>query len=97
MRSNRRIVEVIAVDDGSTDDSREIIARFDSRILPIIKSNGGQGSAMNEGFAKTCVLAPALASVMPISADEFWDAADGYLIRAADSSDTCSGWTSPWV
>jgi hypothetical protein len=51
-------VQVIAVDDGSTDDSREIIARFDSRVLPIFKPNGGQGSAMNEGFAKTCVLAP---------------------------------------
>ena len=47
MRSNRRIVEVIAVDDGSTDDSREIIARFDSRVLPIFKPNGGQGSAKN--------------------------------------------------
>jgi glycosyltransferase involved in cell wall biosynthesis len=44
-------VQVIAVDDGSTDDSREIIARFDSRVLPIFKPNGGQGSAMNEGFA----------------------------------------------
>ena len=51
-------VQVIAVDDGSTDDSREIIARFDSRVLPIFKPNGGQGSAMNEGFTKTCVLAP---------------------------------------
>ena len=43
--------QVIAVDDGSTDDSREIIARFDSRVLPIFKPNGGQGSAMNDGFA----------------------------------------------
>ena len=156
--------QVIAVDDGSTDDSREIIARFDSRVLPIFKPNGGQGSAMNEGFAMATgdivlfldsddllntnavstllsqwqpdtVLAQyplkivdqdgttvlgihpdppsslsqgdvrgellktgsfgvnvtsglafsrlAMASVMPMPADEFWDAADGYLVRAA--------------
>jgi len=156
--------QVIAVDDGSTDDSREIIARFESRVLPIFKPNGGQGSAMNEGFAMATgdivlfldsddllntnavstllsqwqpdtVLAQyplkivdrdgttvlgihpdppsslsqgdvrvellktgsfgvnvtsglafsrlAMASVMPMPADEFWDAADGYLVRAA--------------
>jgi glycosyl transferase family 2 len=44
-------VEVIAVDDGSTDESREIIESYGKRILPIIKANGGQGSALNAGFA----------------------------------------------
>jgi glycosyltransferase involved in cell wall biosynthesis len=44
-------VEVIAVDDGSTDDSREIIASYAKRILPVFKPNGGQGSALNAGFA----------------------------------------------
>ena len=43
-------VEVIVVDDGSTDDSREIISRYDSRIRPLLKSNGGQASALNAGF-----------------------------------------------
>ena len=43
--------EVIVVDDGSTDDSRQVIDRFGSRVLAIFKSNGGHGSAMNTGFA----------------------------------------------
>ena len=43
-------VEVVVVDDGSTDDSREVIGRFDSRIVAVLKENGGQGSAFNAGL-----------------------------------------------
>jgi len=44
-------LDVVVVDDGSTDNSREIIASYDSRITPVIKENGGQASAFNAGFA----------------------------------------------
>jgi glycosyltransferase involved in cell wall biosynthesis/adenylate kinase family enzyme len=45
--------EIIVVDDGSTDDSREVIFSYGDRVHPIFKENGGQASAMNVGFERS--------------------------------------------
>jgi len=42
--------EVIVVDDGSTDASREILSSYGDRVIPVLKKNGGQASALNAGF-----------------------------------------------
>lgn len=47
-------IEIIVVDDGSTDESREVIERYaakHSSVKPIYKKNGGQASAYNAGVA----------------------------------------------
>lgn len=44
--------EVIVVDDGSTDDSRAVIESFGSAVHPLFKSNEGQASTFNAGFAQ---------------------------------------------
>jgi glycosyltransferase involved in cell wall biosynthesis len=46
--------EVIVCDDGSTDDSREVVARYcdqDARIRLVAKENGGEASALNAAYA----------------------------------------------
>lgn len=48
-----RDVQVVVVDDCSTDESRDVIAQFGDRIAPVfLKTNGGHGGAMNAGFAR---------------------------------------------
>jgi hypothetical protein len=44
---------VTVVDDGSTDESRAIIAAYGDRIRRVLKANGGQASAINAGLAVT--------------------------------------------
>jgi hypothetical protein len=46
-------LEVIVVDDGSTDESRDIIASYGDRIIPVLKPNAGQASTFNIGFEKS--------------------------------------------
>jgi glycosyltransferase involved in cell wall biosynthesis len=45
-------VEILVIDDGSTDDTRERVAKYGERVRYLWKENGGQASAFNAGFAE---------------------------------------------
>ncbi len=44
-------LEVVVVDDGSTDDTAQRLQKYDSRVRYFHQPNGGQASALNLGFA----------------------------------------------
>lgn len=60
-------MEVLVVDDGSTDDTRERVAKYAGRVEYVWKENGGQASAFNLGLMRASGDVVAL-----LDADDYW-------------------------
>lgn len=45
-------VNVVVVDDGSTDDSREVLRRYEDRVEVVLQEQGGQAAALNAGLER---------------------------------------------
>jgi glycosyltransferase involved in cell wall biosynthesis len=77
-------LEVVVVDDGSTDESREVITAYGDRVRPVFKQNGGAASALNAGFA-----ASAGDIVMFLDADDYLNPSAASKVLQA-CTDTCA-------
>lgn len=89
VRNSVQEIEVIAVDDGSTDDTGEIARRTCDRVIAF-SSNRGKGAALRAGFA--AALETPSRAVVTIDADGQHDAAAiPALIAALERSDMSIG------
>jgi len=52
LKQSYKNIEVIAVDDGSTDNSMKILKQFENKIIVISQENKGLAGAMNTGMKK---------------------------------------------
>jgi glycosyltransferase involved in cell wall biosynthesis len=71
-------LEILVVDDGSTDDTRERVAKYAGRVEYLYKPNGGQASAFNVGISRARGEIVAL-----LDADDYW--LPGKLGRVAEA------------
>lgn len=87
--------ELIIVNDGSTDNSAEIVRSFnDERLILVDKKNGGVSSARNEGIYKAKFQLVAF-----LDADDYWypNHLSELLYLFKNYGETCDGFVTKFI
>jgi glycosyltransferase involved in cell wall biosynthesis len=71
-------IEIVVVDDGSTDDSVAVVERYKDRVKLIRQANSGQAACMNTGLMASTGQVACL-----LDSDDYWHPAK--LTRVADA------------
>jgi glycosyltransferase involved in cell wall biosynthesis len=53
LNQTRPLDQIIVIDDGSTDETQQVLAAYGDRIQVFAKDNGGKSTALNLGLQKT--------------------------------------------
>ncbi len=80
-------VEVVVVDDGSTDASLDVLAAYDGRVTLIAQENRGQAGAFNAGFE-----ASRGDTVCFLDADDAFEPEKAGCVSEALRSEPRAGW-----
>jgi glycosyltransferase involved in cell wall biosynthesis len=67
LNQDPRPADIVVVDDGSTDDTAQVVRRYGERVRLVQQANQGCGGATNTGLA--CVASPLVAF---LDADDVW-------------------------
>jgi glycosyltransferase involved in cell wall biosynthesis len=68
LSQRRRADEIVVVDDGSTDETAKVVARYAGAVTLVRKPQGGASSARNVGVASSKADFVAF-----LDSDDFWD------------------------
>lgn len=91
-----RPIEVIVIDDGSTDNTQEVLKKYEGKITSIKQENQGSNPARNRGFKEAKGEFVIFCDADVIMEKDMLEKMGKYLTQFPDASYAYSGFTFGW-